>query len=159
MSALRAIRLAIACGAAPLVLTDGLWAQAAAPTEVSVSDPVRAIFARHDCCGRLADTKIVNVGVVRSGVHRLTVYDLWFVNPESLHGMRHVAFVEEDRFRGSYIISSWVTPYIEGNRVRFRCQDSTVCDASIGEDLVIENGILPPRLWVDGEVNELDNSI
>lgn len=96
---------------------------------------------------------------MRSGGRRLAVYNLWFVNPESRHGLRHVAIVDGRRFRGSYVISSWVAPYIAGNRVRFRCRDNTACDASLGEDLVIENGVLPPRLWVDGEVNELDNSI
>jgi hypothetical protein len=155
--------LALAAGIAVVCTTarPTLSAEGAARTTVSATDPVRAILARHDCCGRLANTAIVKVGDVRSGAHRLTVYDLWFVNPESRHGMRHVAIVEGRRFRGSYVIDSSVVPDVAGNRIRFMRAPPTEgeCDASSCEDLVIKDGVLPPRLWTGGEVNDLGDSI
>lgn len=156
-----AARIGVACAAAILTPPTSLSAQDPARATISATDPVRAILARHDCCGRLANTEIVRVGVVRSGAHRLTVYHLWFVNPESRHGMRHVAIVEGDRFRGSYVIDSRVVPHLAGNRIRFMRAPphEGECDASACEDLVIEDGVLPARLWTGGEVNGLGDSI
>jgi len=153
----RAARVAFVCAAAGLLLPAPVSA-AGSPSNAAVADPVRAIFAAHDCCGRLAHSRITRIGELRSGSHELTVYALWFVNPQSRHGMMHLAIAEGRRFLGSYIISGRLVPSVAGNRVRFGCRDGAGCPALLG-DLVIKNGILPRRLWVDGDVNELDDSI
>jgi len=151
----RAPEIAIACGLASLFLSPLAWA--AGPPRAS--DPVRAVFAPHDCCGRLVHSEIAEIGELRSGSHRLTIYTLWFVNPESHHGMKHLAIVEGRRFLGSYVISDRMIPRVDGNRVRFDCRDALGCPASPGDDLVIVDGFLPQRLWVDGDVSQLDDSI
>ncbi len=147
----------------PALIAPALLLAACVDSEARTlpSSAVTQIFAAHDCCGRLADSRIEYVGTLQSGRHKLAVYDLWFVNPQSRHGMRHVAFVEGRQFRGSYNISSWSAPKIAGNRVRFFCRPNSadICDASFGEDLVVDDGILPSKLWVDGEVNPLEDTI
>ena len=114
------------------------------------------IFAEHDCCGRLEHTAIKQVGEIRESGRTYTVFSLWFVNPESRHGMKRLAVAEGKRFRGSYIISSWATPVVEAGVVTFFCDNGAECG---GDNFEIADGKLPSRLWVDGEINNLENTI
>ena len=144
---MRAIAFALA------VLAAGSTALGA-PQEVK-QQPAE-IFAGHDCCGRLAHTVIKQVGEIRSDERTFTIYSLWFVNPQSRHGMKRLAVTEGALFRGSYIISSWATPVLEAGLVKFTCEDGAAC---VGDDFAIVDGKLPSRLWVDGEVNQLEETI
>lgn len=104
----------------------------------------------------MANSEIARIGELQSGQHRLTIYTLWFVSPKTRHGMKHLAVVEGDKFLGSYIISHAVDPKIIDNRVEFTCEAGTAC---YGEPLVIDNGELPPRIWIDGEIAALEDAI
>lgn len=129
-------------------------ATAAAPKPV---EPLAAkIFARFDCYGRLAHTQITEVGEIRSKRRTFTIYNLWFVDPQSRHGMKRLAIIEGAVFRGSYIISSWATPIYREGQIKFVCEKGAICE---GENFAIANGKLPRRLWVDGEVNALEDTI
>jgi hypothetical protein len=134
-----------------LAILGAAWAAQAAPRQSEAR-----LFEKHDCCGRLAHSKITKVGDIRSGGRTFTIYSLWFVNPQSRHGMRRLAIVEGSRFRGSYIISSWATPMLKDGVVRFKCGRVSACG---GHNFAIREGRLPAKLWVDGEVNELEQTI
>jgi len=154
----KAAWVAIVCGITSLSLSgsplarDVQVAKAAAPS-------ISWVFAEHDCCGRLSLSQITHIGDLRSGPKTLAVYSLWFVNPQSHHGMMHLAFVEGDSFVGAYNISPFVSPSIAGDRISFECRDHSGCVESSSDDLIVENGVLPLRLVVDGEITELGDTI
>ncbi len=128
-----------------------------APAQESGSDEqVMQAFAQNDCCGRLVHSEVSNVGEIRSGSRSFAIYELWFVNPQNLHGMRRLAVTENGRFLGSYVISSSASPILEGDRVRFICENGRWCD---GDDFAIEGDRIPARLWVDGEISQLEDTI
>ncbi len=134
------------------VMAAGVAAHSAPRDDQKLAD----IFAEHDCCGRLAHSEITKIGEIRSGGRNFTIYNLWFVNPQSRHGMKHLAVAEGPSFRGAYIISSSATPVLEGGVVKFTCEGGVGCN---GDDFAIADGKLPLRLWVDGEVNQLEDTI
>ncbi len=129
---------------------------AACATQAASRSTPADLFITHDCCGRLAHSQITKVGEIRSGGRTFAIYSLWYVNPQSRHGMKRLAVVEGRRFRGSYIISSWATPELEGNVVKFICSKSDPC---AGDNFTIADGKIPSRLWVDGEINQLEDTI
>ena len=93
---------------------------------------------------------------MRSGGRTFRIYSLWFVNPQSLHGMRRIALTEGNEFRGSYIISSSAMPVVQNGIVKFVCDNGAACES---DDFAIKDGKLPSELWVDGEVHQLEDTI
>lgn len=80
---------------------------------VGAADP-RAVFARHDPYGRLPNTKIRKLGVIRVKAVTYDIYYLDFSNPVSLHGLQQIAIIKnEDQFAGAYVCSLGESP-IEG---------------------------------------------
>jgi hypothetical protein len=74
-------------------------------------DP-RAVFAKNDHNGRLANTKITELGIIRTKGVRYSVYYLEFVNPISHHGMQQIAVIRNGKeFSGSYQCSLGVDQY------------------------------------------------
>lgn len=64
---------------------------------------IRAVLAKHDPDGRIANTKIEWRGELRVGRSKYTIYYLTFVNPISRHGQQRIAIVRNGReFMGSY---------------------------------------------------------
>ena len=106
-----------------LLLFAGILA--AQPVSARTLEPsgVRAIFARHDPDGRLANTRIRFAGSTRIGRNLYRVYDLNFTNPISHHGMQRVAVVLNGRtFLGSYQTDGQ-TISVRGRRI-FSSQNS-----------------------------------
>lgn len=67
------------------------------------TDP-RTGFARHDPQGRLPNTKIEKLGVVRVKAVKYDIYYLNFTNPISLHGLQEIAIIRNgNQFAGAYI--------------------------------------------------------
>jgi len=141
---------------AAIVFAAMMGASMSQAHDVAAESGIRQVLEAHDCCERLDHTEITLVGEISSGEQTFTIYSLWFVNPQSRHGMKRLAVTQGNEFLGSYIISSWATPILEGEVVTFNCQDSSPCE---GEDFAIVDGELPPRLWVDGEINQLEDTI
>ena len=129
---------------------------AACAVQAGPRQPEAQLFAAHDCCGRLLQSEIAKVGEMRSGRRTFRIYSLWFVNPQSLHGMRRIALTEGNEFRGSYIISSSAMPVVQNGIVKFVCDNGAACES---DDFAIKDGKLPSELWVDGEVHQLENTI
>jgi len=62
------------------------------------------VFAQHDPCGRLPNTKIKTLGIIRAGSATYSIYYLDFSNPVSLHGMQQIAIIRNGtEFAGAYI--------------------------------------------------------
>jgi hypothetical protein len=136
-----------------MALVAGFAAQAA---PLLVEARHAELFAKYDCCGRLEHSEIRTVGDIRSGGRTFTIYSLWFVNPQSLHGMRRLAVAEGRRFRGSYIISSSAKPVLKAGVIKFACEGGAPCN---GDDFTMRDGKLPSQLLVDGEINQLEGTI
>jgi hypothetical protein len=80
-----------------------LAAAIALPASSRASDP-RAVFARHDPEGRLPNTTIRKLGVVRVRAASYSIYYLDFSNPVSLHGLQQIAIIKNgSQFAGSYV--------------------------------------------------------
>ena len=74
----------------------------ALPTTASATSP-RAVFARHDTRGRLPNTQIQKLGVVRVRATTYSIYYLEFSNPASLHGQQRIAIIKNGtQFAGAY---------------------------------------------------------
>jgi hypothetical protein len=63
----------------------------------------RAVFAHHDPYGRLANTRIRELGALRVRSASYKIYYLGFVNPVSRHGQQRIAVVKNHKqFAGTY---------------------------------------------------------
>jgi hypothetical protein len=72
------------------------------PAPIGATNP-RAVFAQHDPQGRLPNTTIRKLGVVRVKATTYTIYYLDFSNPVSLHGMQQIAIIKNgSQFAGAY---------------------------------------------------------
>lgn len=132
----------------------------AADTHVAGERSVRQIFAEHDCCGRLANTSIAKIGVLRGGDRRFEIYDLYFVNPVSEHGLSQVAIVEGDTFVGSYQNDGAIIS-IKGDDLHFSCRDDDAnwCKPDNHQIISFRSGRLPQHILINGTVVQRDDSI
>ena len=85
----------------------------------------RAIFAQHDPEGRIKHTIIRHITSMMAAHTRYDVYYLDFTNPESNHGMQHIAVIRNDR---DFMGSAYCDAYVEdirwgGNRLWLEHQD------------------------------------
>ena len=79
-----------------------ILASAAPWTPASGASP-RSVLARHDPDGRLANTNIRKLGVVRVGSAVYSIYYLNFTNPISRHGQQRIAIIKNgEHFAGAY---------------------------------------------------------
>lgn len=76
---------------------------AALPAVAEAPDP-RIVFAQHDPQGRLPNTSIQKLGVIRVRTTTYSIYYLDFSNPVSLHGLQHIAIIKNGtQFAGAYV--------------------------------------------------------
>jgi len=74
-----------------------------AAAEQVVSTNPRAVFARHDPGGRLPNTDIRELGMIRIHGTIYSIFYLNFVNPVSRHGQQRIAIIKNGtEFAGAY---------------------------------------------------------
>ena len=85
-----------------VILFACLMSVASPDASANAADP-RTVFARHDPQGRLPNTKIRKLGVVRVKAATYDIYYLDFSNPVSLHGLQQIAIIRNgNQFAGAY---------------------------------------------------------
>jgi hypothetical protein len=135
----------------------------APPQAVSLADAKR-VFSAHDCCDRYINTDFYRVGALRARGRIFTIFQMSFANPESRHGMQHVAILDGMRLVGTYqIYGSDVR--LDGSRITFECDnysrryDSKVCAEAEFQDIDLSEPHLPETRLIFGQLSYLSDSI
>ena len=143
-----------------LFLALGACAQNAKDETMGIeAQDARALFAKHDEDGRLANTDIEKVGDIHVGSRTFSIFDLNFTNPVSRHGMQHVAILEGQKFLGAYQTDGAIIS-LESDAIKFSCPDYDVqCSRSEFQSISLTKGRLPQHVLIYGLVQDLSNTI